>query len=228
MSKMLYIDDDPDALELYADILAPKVNVVPCMNPEECLVLAEQEDFDAFLLDIYLPGTNGFEIYEAIRRIPKNRTTPVFFISAENTVANRLKAFGLGSEDFISRSMEPDEVVLRITKRLEKTSHTGLEKLSYGDIQIDQENLQVKTGEGLVELTQTEYRLLLLLVRESLRQPGKVFEREEVIQFVWPVDPESVFPRTLATHLTNLRKKINSKNVTFKSVRQTGIKLILK
>lgn len=227
MPRLLYIDDDPDSLELYSDILSPAIEVTPCQKAEEGIKLAKKEAFDAILLDIYLPGTNGFEIYEAIRRETSNKRTPIFFISAENTVSNRLKAFGLGSEDFISRHMDPEEVLARIQTRLDKAEERLNKVLKLGDVEIDQENLVVKTDGEIIELTQTEYRLLLLLVRDSLEYPSKIFETEEIIQFVWPMDPESVFPRTLATHLTNLRKKINSKKLKFKAVRLTGITVIV-
>ncbi|MCR9204624.1 MAG: helix-turn-helix domain-containing protein, partial [Halobacteriovoraceae bacterium] len=85
----------------------------------------------------------------------------------------------------------------------------------------------VRRSGQIIELTQTEYRLLLLLIRGSQENPKKVFETDEIIQFVWPMDPESVFPRTLATHLTNLRKKVNSSKVKFKAVRLSGITVIL-
>lgn len=223
---MLYIDDDPDALDLYKDMLAPTIEVTPCLKADEGIQLAERDQYDAIMLDIHFPGITGFDIYEAIRRTPHNRTTPVFFISSENTVQNRLKAFGLGSEDFISRHMDPEEVLIRIKSRLERKVEEN-PIITLGDIEIDQANLIVKVDGKLTELTQTEYRLVLLMLRETLYNPSKVFEKDEIIKFVWPLDPESVYPRTLATHLTNLRKKLNSKKVKFKAVRLTGITVIV-
>lgn len=227
MTKLLYIDDDPDSLELYTDMLSPAIEVTSCQKAKEGIELAKMESFDAIMLDIYLPGISGFEILEAIRRDGSNQRTPIFFISAENTVANKLKAFGMGSEDFISRHMDPDEVLIRIQSRLEKAEDKLNAVLRLGDIEIDQENLVVRCSGKVIELTQTEYRLLLLLVRDSLEKPNKIFETDEIIHFVWPLDPESVFPRTLATHLTNLRKKVNSSKVKFKAVRLSGITVVL-
>jgi DNA-binding response OmpR family regulator len=227
MTRLLFIDDDLDSLELYSDMLSPTIKVTPCQKANEGIELAKKESFDAIMLDIYLPGTNGFEILEAIRRDGTNQRTPVFFISAENTVANKLKAFGMGSEDFISRHMEPEEVLIRIQSRLEKNEERPSTVLKLGDIEIEQESLVVRRSGEIIELTQTEYRLLLLLIRGSHEDPKKVFETNEIIQFVWPMDPESVFPRTLATHLTNLRKKVNSSKVKFKAVRLSGITVIL-
>ncbi len=225
MEKILYIDDDPDALELYRDILSEEFKVDTCIKAKEGLKLLKSKEFDAILLDVYMPEVDGFSLYEEIRKINDYRQTPVFFISSENTVQNRVKAFGLGSEDFIDRYMEPKEVLARIKSRLRKPQRK--ETLSFGDIKIDLMNLLVHCREELVELTQTEFRLLYLLVKESLAQPGAIIDRDSIITFVWPQDHENVFPRTLSTHMTNLRKKLGSEKVKFNSIRQSGFQLEL-
>lgn len=232
-TTVLYIDDDPDALEIYEDILSEEFEVETCLEPERGLKLIEEKPYGAILLDIHMPVLNGFELFEKIRKIETNVETPIFFVSSENTVENRLKAFGLGSEDFINRDMNPDEVIARIKNRLEKAQNRAENAsennsiLTFGDIKIDQQRLIARCCEEIVELTQTEFRLLLLLVREALENPGNVLDRDQIIKFVWPLDHETVWPRTLSTHLTNLRKKLNSKEVKIISKRQAGFVLQL-
>lgn len=223
MPFMLYIDDNQGILDLYKDILEPKIQVKTCSDPNEGLKMAQNHYFDAIMLDIHLPGTNGFELFEKIRKYPMAKNTPIFFISSENTIDNRLKAFGMGSEDFIHKEMAPEEVLARIIGRLRNKAQN--EQLDFGDIIIDQENLIVTCNKSIIELTQTEYRILLLLVRETFSNNERVISRQEMIEFVWPVEPESVYPRTLSTHLTNLRKKLKSKEVEFLSVRHEGFRL---
>jgi DNA-binding response OmpR family regulator len=116
--------------------------------------------------------------------------------------------------------MDPSEVIARIHSKIKKI--TTYASLVLGDIKVDQENLLVYRDNELVELTQTEYRLLILLLRESIDKPGKILDHQDIIEFVWPLDHEKVYPRTLSTHLTNLRKKLNSKSVNFVSIRQEG------
>ena len=226
MLKLLYIDDDIDSLELYQGLLSPYFQVETFIDPQEGLRVAKEGHFDAIMLDIYLPGITGFQLYEEIRKYPRTKRTPIFFISSENNTGNRLKAFGLGSEDFISRDMDPNEVIARIHNRIKKMISSGT--LVLGDIKVDQENLLVYCDNELLELTQTEYRLLILLLRESIDTPGKVLDRQNIIEFVWPLDHEKVYPRTLSTHLTNLRKKLSSKSVNFVSIRQEGFCLEVK
>lgn len=225
MSTILYIDDDRDALELYSDILSDDFQVSTCSQPEEGLQILSDSKFDAILLDIHMPGIDGFTLLKKIRGLDNGNNTPVFFISSENTQENRIKAFGMGSEDFIDRYMGPKEVVTRIKSRLLKAPVA--QKMNFGDIELDMNNLLVKCREEIVELTQTEYRILYLLFRESLKSPGLIIDKDDIISFVWPSDSENVFPRTLSTHMTNLRKKLNSQKVKINSVRQTGFQLEL-
>lgn len=232
-SFVLYIDDDPDALELYQDILGEDFHVETCREPFHSLNLIAEKVYDAILLDIYMPEINGFDLFDKIRKIETNVETPVFFISSENTIQNRVRALGLGSEDFIPRDMNPDEVIARIKNRLNKVktaSKNGSNRppnLIFGDIEIDQQRLIARCNGQIIELTQTEYRLLFLLVKEALERPDSILSRDAIIKFVWPLDHESVWPRTLSTHLTNLRKKLNSQNIKISSKRQEGFKLEL-
>lgn len=229
MANILYIDDDPEALELYSEILSDDFRVSTCQKAHDGLSLLKEREFDAIILDIHMPELDGFSLYEEIRGLDGHTNTPVFFISSENTLQNRVKAFGLGSEDFIDRYMEPTEVLARIKSRLIKVGENPQKGslLRYGDIEIDQTNLIVRTQGELVELTQTEYRLITILVRHTLANPKAIIDRDDIITFVWPKDHGNVYPRTLSTHMTNLRKKLSSKNVKIKSIRQNGFQLSL-
>ncbi len=233
MKKLLYIDDDLDALDLYNDILSTDFKVTTCSDPNEGLRLARKDKFDAVLLDIYFPATTGFDIMLKLKSIPHYRTIPLFFISSENTLHNRLKALKMGSEDFINRYMDPDEVVTRIKMRVEKNgqdlANQTIQKepsiFCVGDLELDQDNLLVRCKDKVVALTQIEYKIIYILLKQFLADPTQVLPKDELIQFVWPLDPESVFPRTLSTHLTNLRKKLGSDQVRIASIRQNGFRL---
>jgi DNA-binding response OmpR family regulator len=228
MDKLIYIDDDIDALDLYKDIFEDHFKVTTCPDPEEALALARREKFDAVLLDIHFPDTTGFELLVKLKEIPHIQKLPFFFISSENTLDNRLEAFELGTDDFISRFMEPDEVISRIKRRVQKYKEwnsKGPTKLKVGDIELDQENLILKCKGEIIPVTQIEYKIMYILVKNHLSEKPIIIPKDELIRFVWPVDPDSVFPRTLSTHLTNLRKKLNSDYVKIASIRQNGFLL---
>ncbi len=231
MKKLIYIDDDLDALELYRDILEDHFEITTCSEPDKGIEEVKKEKFDAILLDIYFPGTTGFDIMMQLKSVPYVRNIPLFFISSENTLHNRLKAFDMGSEDFISRYMEPEEVISRIRQKVEKYSNLKEPEpslLNVGDIELDQDNLIVKCRDQIISLTQIEYKIIYILIKQFLTQESLILGKDELIQFVWPLDPESVFPRTLSTHLTNLRKKLDSQLVKIVSVRQNGFRLKVK
>ncbi|MAF79196.1 MAG: hypothetical protein CME63_11065 [Halobacteriovoraceae bacterium] len=230
MKNLLYIDDNLDALELYKEMLSENFKVHTYSSPDDGLAAAKKDEYDAILLDIYFPGTTGFDIMLKLRSIPHMRSTPLFFISSENNLHNRLKALNMGSEDFICRYMEPEEVITRITKKVEKYDHSSQQEqniLKVGDIELDQSLLSVKCRNEYIPMTQTEYKIIYILLKQYLLNAASVLPKDELIQFVWPTDPESVFPRTLSTHLTNLRKKLDSKEVKIASIRQNGFRLKL-
>ena len=166
MKKLIYIDDDIEALDLYRDILEDHFEITTCSEPEIGLEAVRKNRFDAILLDIYFPGTTGFDIMLQLKAVPYVRNIPLFFISSENTLHNRLKAFDMGSEDFISRYMEPEEVIGRIRQKVEKYTHLKEPEpslMKVGDIELDQDNLLVKVKDQIIGLTQIEYKIECLL-----------------------------------------------------------------
>jgi len=226
MNKLLYIDDDLDSLELYQDILSPDFDVEIASCPRIGLQKLNEGDFAAVLLDVHMPVMNGFEVFQEIISTPHLKEIPVFFISSENTAQNRVTALSLGSEDFLSREMDAEEVIIRIKTKLEKVKKRKL-VLVFGDIVLDQAELKAYCDNDLIELTQIEYKLLYLLLKGIIDKPEGIVLREEMIEFIWPVGPEMVMPKTLNTHLSNLRKKLNSKTVELISKRHLGVTLSL-
>jgi len=228
MKTILYVDDNQDALELYSHILSKDFDVTTCCDPRDGMEKAKSINFDAVLLDIHFPTTTGFDLMLKLRTIPHYRQVSLFFISSENTLHNRLKALNMGSEDFIHRLMNPEEVLARIKMRVDKNeSQGGLDPaiLEVGDIQVDQDNLIVCCNNEIIPLTQTEYKIIYILVKQYYVDPCSIITKDELIRFVWPTNPERVSLPTLSTHLTNLRKKLGSKQIKIASIRQNGFRL---
>lgn len=225
MKTLLYIDDNLDALELYSDILSRDFKVTTSSDPKDAIKSAKSKRFDAVLLDIYFPTTTGFDLMLILKSIPHYRKVPLFFISSENTLYNRLKALNMGSEDFINRFMNPEEVLTRIRTRVDKSksqSEAEPSVLEIGDIEVDQDNLSVRCNGKIIALTQTEYKIIYILIKQYYIDPTSAIGKHELIRFVWPTNPEGIFLCTLSTHLTNLRKKLKSKQIKIASIRQGG------
>ncbi|MCF8059286.1 MAG: response regulator transcription factor [Bacteriovoracaceae bacterium] len=219
MPNLLYIDNDTNSLKFYQDILKPHITVETCEKPDEMLGMAKNNRFDAIMLEVNLSNACSFELFKTLRTYSNTREIPIFFISNDNNTNFLLKAFALGTADYILRDMVPDEVLARIHSRLKKA---GKETLSFGDIIINQDSLIVYCQKKLIELTQIEYKILLFFTRRTLNGRRKIFNLNEIIEFVWPLNSQNVLPSTLSTHITNLRKKLNSKEVEFSSIRNEG------
>ena len=174
----------------------------------------EKEIYDLILLDVMLPGMDGFELMEYVREIG----TPVVFLTAKSSVNDKVKGLKLGAEDYIVKPFEMLEVLARIEGILRR--HGKLETLiQLEDIKINTLSMTVAKGEEEISLTKKEYDLLLLFVRN----PGIVLYKSTIYERVWGGNyPEKT--RTVELHIQRLRKKL-SWNEKIKLVHGIGYRL---
>ena len=174
----------------------------------------ERERFDLVLLDIMLPGVDGFSLLEYIR--PTG--TPVIFLTAKNAVNDRVRGLRMGAEDYIVKPFEVLELLARVDvvlRRYHKTSDT----LDIGGLHIDQQAMQVTRDGAPIALTKKEYDLLLLFARN----PGVALYRETIYERVWKED----FPygsKTVDLHVQRLRKKVGWET-KLRAVNKVGYRL---
>ena len=160
--------------------------------------LLEKNEYDLVLLDIMLPGADGYELIDFIR--PTG--IPVIFISAKTTVADRVKGLHLGACDYIVKPFAPEELLARVENVL-RLSGRGQALLQAGDVTVDVGTRQVKKAGQKVALTPTEYHLLLVL----LHNKNIALYRDTLYERVWGRDAE-LDTRTLDIHIHRLRKKL--------------------
>lgn len=164
--------------------------------------LLEKNAFDLVLLDVMLPGANGFELMEYIRPMG----TPVIFITAKNSLNDRVRGLRMGAEDYIVKPFEVLELLARVDVVLRRYNKTEA-VLEVGGLRIDTVAMQVTRGGVPVPLTRKEYEILLLFARN----PGVALYRETIYERVW----EEEFPygsRTVDLHIQRLRKKAGWEN----------------
>ncbi len=160
--------------------------------------LLEKTAFDLVLLDVMLPGASGFELMEYLRPMG----TPVIFITAKNSLNDRVRGLRMGAEDYIVKPFEVLELLARVDVVLRRYNKTEA-VLEIGGLRIDTVAMQVTRGGAPVPLTRKEYELLLLFARN----PGVALYRETIYERVW----EEEFPygsRTVDLHIQRLRKKV--------------------
>ncbi|BFL48614.1 DNA-binding response regulator [Lactonifactor longoviformis] len=176
--------------------------------------LWNEKELDLALVDIMLPGRNGFELMECF----KKRAIPVIYLTAMSDVASKVKGLREGAEDYIVKPFEVLELLVRIEKVLERTGRQK-EVLSFGGIEINLDSHQVRKDGECVILKPMEYDLLLLLVKNK----NVAFTREQLLLQVWGSDYMGE-TRTVDVHVGQLRKKLGLKD-QIKTIPKLGYRL---
>ena len=199
MKPILIVDDEVAIAQLIAMTLARMgYTCQMAFDGLKAAELLEKNEYDLVLLDIMLPGADGYELIDFIS--PTGIT--VIFISAKNTVAERVKELHLGACDYIVKPFAPEELLARVENVL-RLSGRGQALLKAGDVTVDVGTRQVKKAGQEVALTPTEYHLLLVL----LHNKNIALYRDALYERVWGRDAE-LDTRTLDIHIHRLRKKL--------------------
>jgi DNA-binding response OmpR family regulator len=165
---------------------------------------AEKEKPALFMLDIMIPGSDGFELCRRIRQSPVVSMTPVIFLTAKTAESDRVLGFELGADDYITKPFSPRELVARVKavlRRFERPLAPSV--LHAGDIEIDSGAMVLTVRGQQVPTTATEFRLLEYLARH----PGRVFTRDQLLDAVWR-DTAFVTPRSVDVYVRRIREKI--------------------
>ena len=209
MAKILIIEDDPVIADVESDFLEIAGYEVTISNDgHEGLKKALGGEFDLIILDIMLPGVDGFSICKQIR---KTIDVPVLMVSAKIEDGDKIRGLGLGADDYITKPFSPSELVARVKANLaqyERLTHNqrrSSEPLEVGDITIEPGGRHVYVGGREVELTNKEYDLLLYMIS----RPDMVLKKEVIYEQIWGPGAYGDV-RTVAVHINRLREKIES------------------
>lgn len=199
MIKILIVDDEKPICDLIdMNLTASGYQCVSVQDGLEALDLIEQEDFDLILLDIMLPGASGYDIMEYIRPLG----IPVIFITAKHEVKNRVKGLRLGADDYLVKPFDVVELTARVEAVLRRYNKTE-NILSALDVSVDVEARRVTKGGRNVELTNKEFGLLVLFIRNK----NVALFRETLYEKVWEGEYMGD-SRTIDLHVQRLRKKL--------------------
>ena len=206
-STILIVEDDPSTLEIVELYLRRDGHkVVKSQDGMEGLRLAREAHPDLVVLDLMLPGMDGMEVCRTLR---DESDVPVVMLTARVEEDDRLAGLDLGADDYITKPFSPRELAARVRAVLRRTAREDLQQgpseFSYGDLKVDLLQRTVSVKETYVTLTPTEFRLLVMLVRE----PGRIFTREQIIDRVFGYDFDG-FDRTVDAHVSNLRRKLGA------------------
>ncbi len=196
--------------------------VLEADNGEEALALFRREPADVVLIDIMLPGIDGFEVCRSLRR---NSDVPIVMVTARDDTHDVVAGLEAGADDYLTKPFAPKELSARIRALLRRarTTEPGVSRLTFGDLEIIPEQGRVTLSDDDLHLTKTEFRLLV----ELASSPGRVFSREVLLERVWGYDYFGD-GRLVDVHIRRLRTKIeadpaNPRHVV--TVRGLGYKL---
>ena len=205
-SKILVVDDDPNVVKLVKPYLElDGHDVLTASDGATGLELAREEQPSLIVLDLMLPRMDGMEVCRTLR---EESSVPIVMLTAMVEEDDRLAGLDLGADDYVSKPFSPRELAARVRAVLRRTARdqdndgTGL--LESGPFAVDLKQRTVSVAGTPITLTPTEFRLLNLLVRE----PGRTFTREQIIDRVFGYDFDG-FDRTVDAHMSSLRRKVD-------------------
>ena len=212
--RILIVEDEPSiAIGLEDDLALEGYEVELARDGNAGAKLALEGNFDLILLDVMMPGRNGFDVCRELRH--KGLTIPIILLTAKSQEAEKVMGLELGADDYVTKPFSPAELRARIKALLRRAGPDDLQLFRFGDFEADFARFELRRGGKAVHVTPLELKLLSAFVRNK----GKALKRAEIKDDVWGKD---VFmtDRVIDTHIVNLRKKIGAKHIA--SVRGIG------
>ena len=207
--KILVVDDEVDIVDFIDVYLTGEgYEVIKAYNGVEALDKRRQDFPDLVVLDIMLPGLDGFEVCKQMRT---ESAVPILMLTAKDTDVDRIVGLEIGADDYVPKPFNPRELVARVKAILRRTyrqdyqHHSQMATLKHKDLSIDAERRTATIGPRQLELTMKEFDLLLFL----MRNPGHVYSRDHLLDSVWGQD-SFVGARTVDVHIRRLREHIET------------------
>lgn len=222
-ARILVVEDEADigdTLQVYLE--GEGFHVTLARDGQAALDALGESAPDVVLLDLMLPDIPGIEVLKSLKREARLAETRTVILSAKNDEIDRVLGLELGADDYVSKPFSPRELVLRIRRLLERSSGRpeGERRIAVGPIVVDLEYHQVRVGEDPLDLTLTEFRLLVELIRAR----GRVRSRAHLLSEIWGYDSEAM-SRTVDTHVRRLRQKLGDAADWLVTVRGVGYRL---
>ena len=202
MARILVVEDEPDiALGLEDDLERQGYEVATVSDGAGAIRLASEGTWDLILLDVMLPGVDGFEVCRELRRM--RIKTPIIILTAKVHEAEKVLGLELGADDYVTKPFSPRELRARIKAVLRRFGGEARGVYRFGEVEVDFDRAEVRNNGAPVDLTALEFRILSAFVERR----GRVLTRGQLIDAAWG-GGMNVTDRVVDTHILNLRKKI--------------------
>ena len=223
MFHILVVDDDKNIRYVIKELLESNGYVAfEAKNAEDALEVLEKEHIDLAVVDIMMPGTDGYELTKEIRDF--NQDFPILMLSAKQMPDDRKRGFLAGIDDFMSKPIDTDEFLLHIKALLRRFKIVNEKKIVIGDVVLDYDSYTVSGHGEVQELPQKEFQILYKL----LSYPGKIFTRIQLMDEFWGVECETA-PETVTVHIGRIRKRFEGwDEFEIENIRGLGYKAVKK
>lgn len=211
MVKILIVEDEPSILmALQDDLSLEGYEVLTARDGPSGLIKAKEEHPDLVILDVMLPRMDGFEVCRRLRS--EGLSTPILMLTAKAQEVDKVLGLELGADDYVTKPFSPRELQARVKALLRRSRHgdsdrtpNRVDRFGFGDVEVDFRKYEALKDGRPVDLTRQEFDLLRYLIEHRT----EAVSRFEILRDVWG-DPGTVFPRTVDTHVANLRRKLES------------------
>ena len=221
--RILVVDDEPDIVALVVYHLAKAgYRVSSAATGPDALAMAKRDRPSLVVLDLMLPGMSGFDVLARLRDDEATAGLAVLMLTARKDEPDRIKGLELGADDYLTKPFSPQELVLRVGAILRRVagSPEQPDTIQVGPIRVDRSAHRVTVNDHEVELTPTEYKLLLTLAERR----GRVQARAHLLETVWDAAPD-IQTRTVDMHVQRLRTKLHPAGDLIETVRGFGYRL---
>ena len=218
MFRILVVEDDVNTRKLMQAVLSQNgYEPVPAADGVEALDILDKKHIDLILLDIMMPRMDGYEFTEIIRGNQMLRDIPILMVTARETPADKRKGFLIGTDDYMVKPVDEDEMILRIAALLRRSRIVNEHRLLVGGTLLDYDSFSVSSEGYISELPRKEFLLLYKL----LSYPGKIFTRRQLMDEIWDMDSDTD-ERTVDVHINRLRDRFKG-NPDFDIVTVRGL-----
>ena len=222
MFNVLVVEDDQKLNSLYCSFLDKQgFSTIPAYDATEALRAFDSNSLDVVLCDIMMPGIDGVMLVESMRSL--NPDLPIMMLTALGDFKSKQRAFLAGSDDYMVKPVDLNELALRMTALLRRAHSVSKRRITIGDAVLDSDSLTVVEGTKSTSLPPKEFMVLFKLCSS----PERIFTRRDIMNDIWGVQAESG-ERTVDVHIKRLRKRFeNSKSFKIETVRGIGYKVTI-
>jgi two-component system phosphate regulon response regulator PhoB len=222
MQRILLVEDEQDIADLVGfNLQRAGYEVIKAHDGIKGTELALSEQPALIVLDLMLPGRDGYAVFRELRRDNRTMNVPVIMLTARAQTEDRITGLEAGADDYLTKPFSPKELLLRVQAVLKRSEQNPSQvDVSLGPFRFDKNALRFYLNGELMELTSTEFKLLLFLSE----RPGKAQDRNDLLRYVWGYSDTS-HSRTLDTHMKRLRQKLGEHGTWIETVRGIGYRV---